>query len=123
MPKRCVAGWPTLSSPFKAIPAMAANKGVSSEYLLLLARLHQRSLAPLPEESSAPSACPPTLLPAELLVLPETLAALQGQISTLQQQVSALNHLLQQHAQPPAGPASAAEHARGPKPTRLASRS
>ena len=85
---------------------------MSSEHLDVLARLHQRSLAPLPEVS--PALVPGDLpgLSATLLALPETLCALQTQIAALQQQMAELTHLLQQYALPPALPAAQ------PKPTR-----
>ena len=72
-------------------PDDGRKKGVSSEHLQELSRLHQRSLAPLPEESVAP---PEQSL--ALLAMPEQLAALQAQISVLQQQVADLTRLMLQ---------------------------
>jgi len=108
-------------------PHDGRKKGVSSSHLHLLARLHQRCLAPLPEESAVPvtSEVPP--LPAELLALPEHIATLQTQIAALQQQVAALTHLLQQHEPASACPAAPAKPnktaKRLPKPTPPAPRS
>ncbi|MFL5666683.1 MAG: hypothetical protein ACJ8BW_35845 [Ktedonobacteraceae bacterium] len=108
--------------PLQNHPHDGRKKGVSSEHLHLLARLHQRSLAPLPQEPPAPGggAVPP--LPTALLALPETLCALQAQIAALQQQVADLTHLLQQHAEVPALPASPAQQTRATKrPPKLTS--
>lgn len=77
-------------------PDDGRKKGVSSEHLHLLARLHQRSLAPLPQESAAPEVLAPPELSAVLLAMPEHLAALQAQISALQHQVADLTRLMQQ---------------------------
>jgi hypothetical protein len=90
-------------------PCDGRKKGISNEHLQLLARLHQRSLAPLPEvlPAPAPSDLPP-LAPA-LLALPETLCALQAQIAALQQQVAELTHVLQQQARPLVLPAASAQ--------------
>src|SRR5947207_7865725 len=71
-------------------PEDGRKKGVSQEHLQVLARLHQRSLAPLPEESAAPQALAPPELSAALLAVPEQLASLQAQISALQHQVADL---------------------------------
>jgi len=102
--------------PLHSHPRDGRKKGVSSEHIQVLARLHQRSLAPLPQEPSAPveSLVPP--LPAALLALPERLGALQAQVAALRQQVAALTSLLQQHVQQPALPAAPA------KPPRTARR-
>src|SRR5438552_3672030 len=113
--------------PLHSHPRDGRKKGVSSEHLQLLARLHHRSLAPLPEEPPAPvpSELPP--LPAELLALPVTLCALQAQLAAVQQQVADLTHLLQQHAHQPASSAAPAQQAmaakRAPKPAPPAPRS
>lgn len=88
--------------PLQNHPHDGRKKGVNREHLELLARLHHRSLAPLPSQSPAPvkSELPP--LPAVLLALPEQLGALQAQIAALQQQVVDLTQLLQQHRSGPA---------------------
>ena len=80
---------------------------MSSEHLPLLARLHQRSLAPLPEES-------PAVTPGEGLELLEHLGALQAQIVALQQQMAALTHLMRQQAQSPVNPAAQARPSKRP---------
>jgi hypothetical protein len=77
-------------------PDDGRKKGVNSEHLHLLARLHQRSLAPPPEESAAPEALASPELSAVLLAMPEHLAALQAQVSALQHQVADLTRLMQQ---------------------------
>lgn len=83
--------------PLQSHPGDGRKKGVSSEHLQRLARLHQRSLAPLPQEPPALEAFELPPLPAALLALPEQLATLQAQLSALQQQVAELPRLLQQH--------------------------
>ena len=93
-------------------PHDGRKKGVSSEHLHLLARLHQRSLAPLPPEPAVPVPGALEALPVALLALPERLDALQAQIAALEQQVTDLTHLLQQHAPPPVSPTAQAEPAR-----------
>jgi hypothetical protein len=75
---------------------------MSFEHLQLLARLHQRSLASLPQEPSAPGADELPAWGAALLALPEQLVALQTQIAALQQQVADLTRLLEQHGPEPA---------------------
>ncbi len=92
--------------PLHSHPCDGRKKGVSSEHLELLARLHHRSLTPLP---SAPEALELPPLPATLLALPEQMGALQAQLSALQQQVAALTHLLEQHAYQSARPAARAQ--------------
>lgn len=84
-------------------PQDARKKGLLAEHLHLLAKQHQRSLAPLSAlpDSSVPQAASPVPLPAALLALPETLSALQTQITALEQQVATLTQLLQP---PPAVP-------------------
>ena len=101
--------------PFHGHPHDGRKKGVSSEHLQVLARLHHRSLAPLPQEPPAPVADEGPPLPAALLALPETLGALQAQIAAVQQQVADLTRLLQQHAHPPAIPAAPPQQARAVK--------
>ena len=103
--------------PLQSYPHDGRKKGVSREHLQVLARLHQRSLASLPQEPLAPvpAALPP--LPAALLALPGTLGTLQAQIAALQQQVADLTHLLQQHAHPPAIPAAPVPQIRATKHT------
>ena len=97
-------------------PHDGRKKGMSLEHLQVLARLHQRSLAPLLQEPPAPvkSEVPP--LPAELQALPERLSALQIQIAALQQHMADLTRLLQQHEPASASPAAPA------KPSRTAKR-
>jgi DNA-binding transcriptional MerR regulator len=87
--------------PLQSHPCDGRKKGMSQEHLQVLARLHQRSLASLPEVAPAPvpSEVPP--LPDALLALPEQLSALQAQISALQQQVADLTLLLKPQAHPP----------------------
>jgi hypothetical protein len=101
----------------------ARKKAVSEEHLERLARRHQRSLAPLPEESAAPAAG----VPPELSAVPEQLAALQAQLSALQHQVADLTLLLQQPTPPPVCPASPTQPGRTSRrsstPAHLAPRS
>ncbi len=55
--------------PFQSHPHDGRKKGVSSQHLQALARLHQRSLAPLPQEPPVPALsashhrCPPRSSP------------------------------------------------------------
>src|SRR5690348_4183717 len=79
--------------PLQSHAGEGRKKGVSSEHLYLLARLHQRSLAPLPQESLALVPGEVSSLPAALLAVPEQLDALQTHIAALQQQVADLTHL------------------------------
>lgn len=110
--------------PLHSHPHDGRKKGVSSEQLPLLARLHQRSLAPLPQEPPAPVAGEGPPLPAALLGLPEQLSTLQAQISALQQQVAVLTRLLEQHGPEPATSLAPTQQSRPakrpPKPTPLA---
>ena len=80
--------------PLQCHPRDGRKKGVCDEQLQVLARLHHRSVASLPQESPVPirSSVPP--LPAALLALPEALAVLQAQVAALQQQVADLTALL-----------------------------
>jgi transposase-like protein len=97
-------------------PADARKQGLREDHLRLLARLHQRSLAPLPShdpQPAPPTACPPPALPAALLALPQTLAAVQAQLAALQHQVAALSHRLE----PPACSSPAARLACRAQPT------
>jgi hypothetical protein len=103
--------------PLPCHPHDGRKKGVSSHHLQLLARLHQRRLAALPEESAAPAAGAPPELAAALLAVPEQLAALQAQITALQQQVADLPLLLQQQTPPPVSPASPEEPGRTSRPS------
>ncbi len=96
-------------------PSDGRLRGITSESLQLLARLHQRSLTPCPQEPPAPEALEGSSLPAALLALPERLGALQAQLSALEQQVTALTHLLSQHAPQPASPAAPARQTRAKK--------
>jgi len=108
-------------------PHDGRQKGVSAEDLHLLAQRHQRSLAPLPQESPAPGADELPAWGAARLSLPERLDALQAQIAALQQQVTDLTRLLTQHRQEPAIPAASTQQAksasRPSKPASPASRS
>jgi len=81
----------------QAHPHDGRKQGLSGEHLQALARLHQRSLAPFPQELSASLADERPPLPTALLALPEQLAALQSQLAALQQQVADLTRLLEQH--------------------------
>ncbi len=113
--------------PMHSHPRDGRKKGVSGEHLQVLARLHQRSLAPLPQEPSAPIPGEVPPLPAVLLALPETLGALQTQIAALQQQVADLTRLFQQHGPGPAIPLAPTQQSRTarrpPKPISPAPRS
>ena len=114
--------------PLHSHPRDGRKKGVSDEHLQALARLHQRSLAPLPQEPPAPHPGELPPLPAALLALPETLGTLQAQITALQQQVVALTSLLQQHDPQPVSPvpppqqSRAAKRSLKPAPSALRSR-
>ena len=101
--------------PLQSCSHDGRKKGVSGEHLQVLARLHQRSLAPLPQEPPASVADEPLPLPTVLLTLPETLDALQGQMTALQQQMAALTRLLQQHGQEPATLAAPTQQTRTAK--------
>ncbi len=113
--------------PLHRHPHDGRQKGLSAEDLHLLAQRHQRSLAPLPQESPAPGADELPAWGAARLSLPERLDALQAQIAALQQQVTDLTRLLQQHRQEPAIPAASTQQAksasRPSKPASPASRS
>ena len=98
--------------PLHSSPQDGRKKGVSSDHLQVLARLHQRSLTPLPQVPPAPIPAEAPELAAALLALPERLAALQAQIAALQQQVADLTLLLQQQAPAPVSPAPAAQPSR-----------
>jgi DNA-binding transcriptional MerR regulator len=100
-------------------PHDGRKKGMSSEHLQTLARLHQRSLAFLPEVPPAPVKSEVPELAAALLALPEQLCALQAQISALQQQVADLTRLLQQHEQASATPTAQTQP---PKATKRSSK-
>ena len=108
-------------------PRDGRKKGVSAEHLQVLARLHQRSLTPLPQEPPAPVVGEMSPLPAALLAFPERLDALQTQITALQQQVTDLTRLLPQHGREPASLAAPAQQSRrskrSPKPAPPAPRS
>jgi len=84
--------------PLQSHSCNGRKKGVSSEQLHQLARLHQRSLAPLPLEPPAPHPDELPALPAALLELPEQLSTLQAQIAALQQQMADLTRLLPPHS-------------------------
>ncbi len=107
--------------PLQSHPSDGRKKGVRCEQLHHLARLHQRSFAPFPQEPPAlyPDELP--ALPAALLELPEQLCALQAQIAALQQQVVDLTRLMTQHQPDPAIPLAPTKPRRtvkrSPKPT------
>lgn len=84
--------------PLQSHPHDGRKKGVSEEHLQVLARLHQRSLTPLPLEQPTPEAVAPPELSAALLALPEQISVIQAQITTLQQQMADLTRLMAQHA-------------------------
>lgn len=93
-------------------PHDGRKKGVSGEHLQVLARLHQRSLTALPEQSPAGEGLE---LPAALQELPEQLGALRAQLAALQQQLAALTHLLGQQAPSPSSPATRVQPNRASK--------
>ena len=105
--------------PLQSHPHDGRKKGVSSEHLQALARLHQRCLAPVPHEPPPPVADERWDLSAGLLTLPEHLGTLQSQLAALQQQVAELTRLLRQHACQPVSPPpqQAKTTRRSPKPT------
>jgi hypothetical protein len=102
--------------PLQPHPHDGRKKGVSDDHLHLLAKLHQRSLIPLPSEPPESAADVLPSLPASLLELPETLCSLQDQIAALQQQMADLTRLLQQHEPASASPAAPSQ------PTRVTKR-
>lgn len=85
-------------------PSDGRKKGVSSDDLQTLARLHQRSLTPFSSEPPAPDATERLSWPTTLLALPEQLAALHAQVAALQAEVATLTRLCQHHAAAPASP-------------------
>src|SRR5690242_18818954 len=91
--------------PLHHHPHDGRKYGLSDEHLQVLARLHQRSLAPLPQQPPAATLGEERALSASLLDLPEQLCALQAQLAALQQQMAALTLLLQQPTHPPVSPA------------------
>jgi len=91
--------------PLHSSPQDGRKKRVSSDHLQVLARLHQRSLTPLPE-------VPPAPIPAEVPELAAALLALPERLAALQQQVADLTLLLQQQAPAPVSPAPAAQPSR-----------
>jgi hypothetical protein len=113
--------------PLQSHPHDGRKKGVSSDHLHVLARLHQRSLTPLPEGPpvSLPGGMPE--LSVALLALPERFDVLQAQIAALQQQVADLTRLMTQHEPEPAIPLAPLQQSRTakrpPKPTSPAPRS
>ncbi len=113
--------------PLQCHPCDGRKKGISHEHLQVLARLHQRSLAPGGEEPPTPVKSEGPERSLALLALPEQLSTLQTQIATLQQQVADLALLLQQQAQPPERSAAQAQTSktskRSPKPAPQAPRS
>lgn len=77
-------------------PHDGRKKGVSEEYLQVLASQHHRRLAGCEEQGSAQLSGQASALQASLLKLPEQLAAMQAQLVALQQQVADLTRLLTQ---------------------------
>lgn len=109
--------------PLQRHPGDGRKKGVSAEYVHLLARLHRRRLAGLAEESPAPA---PALgegleLSDVLLALPERLDAVQAQLSALEQQVAALTLLFRQPVSQPVSPPAAKPRRRSTRPPTPAS--
>jgi len=102
--------------PLQCHPHDGRKKGANEEHLQVLARLHQRRLAPSEEEGPAQLPCQIPTLPADLLSLPERLAVIQAQLVTLQQQVTDLTRLLQPIPLAPTQTTSTAKPP--PKPTR-----
>jgi hypothetical protein len=110
--------------PLHSHPHDGQKYGLSDEQLQGLARLHQRSLAPLPQQSPVAKVGEGRALPASLLELPEQLSALQAQLAALQQQMAALTLLLQQPTYPPVSPARPSRtRGRSSTPAPLAPRS
>ena len=113
--------------PLQSHPRDGRKKRMSSEHLELLARLHQRSLAPLPQVPPVSVPADPPPLPVALLTLPETICTLQAQIAALQQQVADLTSLLKPQLHRPASPPAPAQQPkvvkRSPKPASPAPRS
>jgi hypothetical protein len=103
--------------PLHSHPRDGRKKAISDEHLQTLARLHQRRLAPLPQEPPALLAGEEPELSAALLALPEMVCSLQSQVAALQQQVTDLTRLLTQHQQEPAIPAAPAKPGRRSKPS------
>jgi transposase-like protein len=101
--------------PLQSHPHDGRKKGPSNEDLELLARLHQRFLAPLPQEPPAPVPSPLEALPAALLAMPEQLDALRAQLTTLQQQVADLTRLITQHGPGPTMPLAPTQQSRTAK--------
>ena len=101
--------------PLQSHPHDGRKKGMSSDQLQVLARLHQRRLVSLPEEPPALVKSKEPLLPAELLALPEQICALQTQITALQQQVADLTCLLKPHQPASASPIAPAKPSRATK--------
>ena len=98
--------------PLQRHPHDGRQHALSEEHLQVLARLHQRRLAPLSEEEPAASAGAGLELPAALLALPEQLEAVQSQLAALHQQVAALTRLIEQHVPSPGSPAAQAQPSR-----------
>ncbi len=113
--------------PLQSHPHDGRKKGMSQEHLQLLARLHQRSLASLPQESPAPEAGAPPQLSTALLAVPEQLAALQAQLAALRASLADLTRLMMQHGPGPAIPLAPTKPTNTakppPTPTRSAPRS
>ena len=91
--------------PVQPHPSDGRQKGVSSDHLHTLARMHQRTLTSLAAEPFAPRVRTEPEPPA-LLALSEQLEALQAQVAGLQQQVADLSRFLQPHTAERASPAA-----------------
>lgn len=104
--------------PLHRHPSDGRKQGLSEDHLRLLAQLHHRDLAALPQDQRAVLTPSAVALPTALLALPTMLDALQQQMATLQQQLTALTHALEQHPPASAVPGPAARQLRRePKPT------
>ena len=102
--------------PVQRHPTDGRKKGVSSDHLHTLARLHQRSLTPFPAEPPASTASTESD-PSARLSLSEHLAALEAQVAGLRTVVADLTRLLQPQTVAPASPAAP------PQPSRTSKRS
>ena len=102
--------------PLQSHPRDGRKKGMSSEHLDLLARLHQRSLAPLTEVQPVPVPGDLSGLSAALLALPEMVGTLQTQIAALQQHLAELTQRLQSPFHPPASPPKRTKRPSTPSP-------
>lgn len=108
--------------PLHPHPSDGRKHGLSEDHLRLLAQLHHRDLAALPQDLRLLPTSGAAALPTALLALPAMLDAVQQQMSALQEQMTALTHALQQHPPAPTVPGAAARQTgRGPQPASPAS--